>query len=72
MFLSNPLYISGDSYSGMTVPIILQEVLNGNLFASLLITSLIYILEVIIFPKTLILLLAELWILRNQGEYTSI
>ncbi|KAE8008138.1 hypothetical protein FH972_004678 [Carpinus fangiana] len=30
MFLSNPLYISGDSYSGMTVPIILQEVLNGN------------------------------------------
>ncbi|XP_022762143.1 serine carboxypeptidase-like 17 [Durio zibethinus] len=28
-FLSNPLYISGDSYSGITVPIIVQEVLNG-------------------------------------------
>ncbi|XVF44963.1 hypothetical protein PTKIN_Ptkin02bG0165300 [Pterospermum kingtungense] len=28
-FLSNPFYISGDSYSGMTIPIIVQEVLNG-------------------------------------------
>jgi hypothetical protein len=32
MFLSNPLYIAGDSYSGITVPIIVQEVLNGTLF----------------------------------------
>ncbi|XP_062176464.1 serine carboxypeptidase-like 18 isoform X2 [Alnus glutinosa] len=30
MFLSNPLYIAGDSYSGITVPIIVQEVSNGN------------------------------------------
>ncbi|KAG7977207.1 hypothetical protein I3843_05G019600 [Carya illinoinensis] len=29
-FLVNPLYIAGDSYSGKTVPIIVQEVSNGN------------------------------------------
>ncbi|KAF5448306.1 hypothetical protein F2P56_028854 [Juglans regia] len=30
MFLSNPLYIAGDSYSGIPVPIVVQEVSNGN------------------------------------------
>ncbi|BBN67835.1 serine carboxypeptidase-like 2 [Prunus dulcis] len=29
-FLKNPLYIAGDSYSGITVPIVVQEVSNGN------------------------------------------
>ncbi|CAL9083454.1 unnamed protein product [Musa textilis] len=28
-FLSNPLYIAGDSYAGKIVPIVTQEVLNG-------------------------------------------
>ncbi|THU71426.1 hypothetical protein C4D60_Mb04t01280 [Musa balbisiana] len=28
-FLSNPLYIAGDSYAGKIVPIVAQEVLNG-------------------------------------------
>ncbi|XP_058068697.1 serine carboxypeptidase-like 18, partial [Magnolia sinica] len=28
-FLSNSLYISGDSYSGITIPIIVQEISNG-------------------------------------------
>lgn len=31
-FLSNPLYIAGDSYAGKIVPIVAQEVLNGNLY----------------------------------------
>lgn len=30
-FLSNPLYIGGDSYSGVTLPIVVQEIANGNL-----------------------------------------
>lgn len=29
-FISNPFYISGNSYSGMTVPIITQFISNGN------------------------------------------
>lgn len=29
-FISNPLYITGLSYSGITVPIMVQEVYNGN------------------------------------------
>lgn len=29
-FLKSPVYISGDSYSGKLVPIIVQEILNGN------------------------------------------
>ncbi|XP_041010667.1 serine carboxypeptidase-like 2 [Juglans microcarpa x Juglans regia] len=29
-FLSNPLYIAGDSYSGITIPIIVQDISNGN------------------------------------------
>lgn len=29
-FQKNPLYIAGDSYSGITVPMVVQEVLNGN------------------------------------------
>ncbi|KAG6652628.1 hypothetical protein CIPAW_05G019400, partial [Carya illinoinensis] len=29
-FLVNPFYIAGDSYSGKTVPIIVQEISNGN------------------------------------------
>ncbi|BFG42104.1 hypothetical protein CerSpe_283800 [Prunus speciosa] len=29
-FLKNPLYIAGDSYSGITVPIVAQQVSNGN------------------------------------------
>ncbi|GKV19791.1 hypothetical protein SLEP1_g30010 [Rubroshorea leprosula] len=29
-FLTNPLYIAGDSYSGMTVPVILQDLSNGT------------------------------------------
>ncbi|KAG7977216.1 hypothetical protein I3843_05G020000 [Carya illinoinensis] len=30
MFLSNLLYIAGDSYSGIPIPIIVQEISNGN------------------------------------------
>ncbi|XP_050214127.1 serine carboxypeptidase-like 17 [Mercurialis annua] len=29
-FLSNPIYIAGDSYSGMVVPAIVQKISNGN------------------------------------------
>ncbi|XP_028069026.1 serine carboxypeptidase-like 7 isoform X1 [Camellia sinensis] len=29
-FLSNPIYVGGDSYSGLTVPIIVQLISNGN------------------------------------------
>uniref|UniRef100_A0A2N9EZ84 Serine carboxypeptidase-like 18 n=1 Tax=Fagus sylvatica TaxID=28930 RepID=A0A2N9EZ84_FAGSY len=29
-FLSNVLYVSGDSYSGIVVPILVQEIYNGN------------------------------------------
>ncbi|CAK7322545.1 unnamed protein product [Dovyalis caffra] len=29
-FLSNPVYIAGDSYSGLTVPAIVQKISNGN------------------------------------------
>ncbi|KAL8097288.1 serine carboxypeptidase-like 3 [Apium graveolens] len=29
-FLNNPLYVSGLSYSGITVPIIVQDIFNGN------------------------------------------
>ncbi len=35
-FLSNPLYIAGDSYTGMIAPIIVQEIWNGSLFRSFL------------------------------------
>ncbi|RZC62797.1 hypothetical protein C5167_024561 [Papaver somniferum] len=29
-FTSNPIYISGDSYSGLPVPVIVQHILDGN------------------------------------------
>ncbi|KAI3967807.1 hypothetical protein MKW92_031665 [Papaver armeniacum] len=29
-FNSNPMYISGDSYSGLPVPVIVQDILDGN------------------------------------------
>ena len=33
-FSNNPLYIAGDSYSGIVVPIIVQEISDGKLFSS--------------------------------------
>ncbi|XP_010061646.2 serine carboxypeptidase-like 2 isoform X1 [Eucalyptus grandis] len=29
-FISNPVYIGGDSYSGLTLPILVQEIMDGN------------------------------------------
>ncbi|KAF8377659.1 hypothetical protein HHK36_031043 [Tetracentron sinense] len=29
-FISNPVYIAGDSYSGMTIPVIVQHIANAN------------------------------------------
>ncbi|KAK8608171.1 hypothetical protein V6N13_023602 [Hibiscus sabdariffa] len=29
-FISNPIYLSGDSYSGIPIPVLAQEILNGN------------------------------------------
>ncbi|KAG4147302.1 hypothetical protein ERO13_D05G214300v2 [Gossypium hirsutum] len=29
-FISNPVYVSGDSYSGIPVPVLAQEISNGN------------------------------------------
>lgn len=29
-FLENPLYVAGDSYSGIIVPIVVQEISDGN------------------------------------------
>ncbi|XVF64206.1 hypothetical protein PTKIN_Ptkin09bG0149500 [Pterospermum kingtungense] len=29
-FISNPVYVSGDSYSGIPIPILAQEISNGN------------------------------------------
>jgi hypothetical protein len=30
-FLSNTLYVMGDSYSGLIIPIVVQEISDGNL-----------------------------------------
>ncbi|KAF3435139.1 hypothetical protein FNV43_RR22226 [Rhamnella rubrinervis] len=30
-FIKNPLYIAGDSYSGIVLPIVVQEIINGGL-----------------------------------------
>lgn len=30
-FLENPLYVAGDSYSGIIVPIVVQEISDGNI-----------------------------------------
>lgn len=29
-FQNNPIYVAGDSYSGITVPLVVQEILNGH------------------------------------------
>ncbi|KAK6245894.1 hypothetical protein SCA6_008984 [Theobroma cacao] len=29
-FISSPVYVSGDSYSGIPIPVLAQEILNGN------------------------------------------
>ncbi|KAI6689128.1 hypothetical protein NL676_025956 [Syzygium grande] len=29
-FISNPVYVGGDSYSGLTIPVLVQEIINGN------------------------------------------
>lgn len=29
-FISNPIYIAGDSYSGMIVPVLAQEIAKGS------------------------------------------
>lgn len=34
-YLNNPLYIAGGSYSGITVPLVVQQVYNGIIYAVL-------------------------------------